>query len=123
MPKNTYACDCHALNEELVAQTKNVLPEHATIKTLCEFFGILGDYTRCKILLALKEAPLCVCDLSNVLSMTKSAISHQLNAMKKAGVVKCCRSGKQVVYSLDDNHVAEFLSIGLMHAKEKVYEK
>ncbi len=123
MPKNTYICDCHALNEELVAKTKNAIPEQVTIKALSDFFGILGDHTRCKILLALKEAPLCVCDLANVLSMTKSSVSHQLNAMKKAGVVMCERKGKQVVYSLDDDHVTELLSISLIHAEEKVNEK
>ncbi len=123
MPKNGYVCDCHALDEKLVEQTKKAIPGNTTIKTLSDFFGILGDHTRCKIVFALKKTSLCVCDLANVLSMTKSSVSHQLHTMKKAGIVKCERNGKQVVYSLDDNHVVELLNISLIHAKEKSDEK
>ena len=66
---------------------------------------------------------MCVCDLANVLSMTKSSISHQLNKMKAAGVVRCERNGKQVFYSLDDNHVFEIFDISLKHISHKAKEK
>ena len=127
MSKNEFVCDCHPINKELVEKTKKAMPEDRTVKNLANFFSIVGDSTRCKILFALKETPLCVCDLANVLSMTKSSISHQLNKMKTAGVVKCERNGKQVYYSLDDNHVIEIFNISIMHtnhkAKENDYEK
>lgn len=127
MSKNEFVCDCHPINEELVKKAKTAMPDNATVKSLAKFFSIIGDNTRCKILFALKESPLCVCDLANVLSMTKSSISHQLNKMKTAGVVKCERNGKQVFYSLDDNHILDIFDIGVMHTnhklKENTYEK
>ena len=127
MSKNEYICDCHPINKELVKQVKESMPDSATVKSLTAFFSIVGDSTRCKILFALKESPLCVCDLANVLSMTKSSISHQLNKMKIAGVVKCERNGRHVYYSLDDSHVLKIFKLSLVHAdhrsKEKKYEK
>lgn len=126
MGKNEFVCDCHPIDEALVQKTKAAIPGHAAVKALAAFFSIVGDATRCRILFALKEAPLCVCDLANVLSMTKSSVSHQLNKMKSAGVVKCQRSGKQVFYSLDDDHVLEILDTGMIHMEHKgegSYEK
>ena len=123
MPKNKCICDCHALNEKLVEQTQKAIPGNATIKMLADFFDILGNNTRCKILFALKETPLCVCDLANVLSMTKSSVSHQLNTMKKVGVVKSERNGKRVCYALDDDHVTKILETSFVHVEEKCHEK
>ena len=65
---------------------------------------------------------MCVCDLANVLSMTKSSISHQLSKLKAAGVVKCEKVGKQVFYSLDDAHVFEIFDIALQHIRHKAKE-
>ena len=127
MGKNEFVCDCHPINEALVQKTKDAMLDNTAVKALADFFSIVGDPTRCKILFALKESPLCVCDLANVLSMTKSSISHQLNKMKRAGVVKCERSGKQVFYSLDDDHVLAILDTGMTHVghkgDERSYEK
>ena len=122
MPKNEYICDCHPIDSELVAKTKNAMPQDSTIKNVARFFSVIGDGTRCKILFALKENPMCVCDLANVLSMTKSSISHQLNKLKTAGFVKCERCGKQVFYSLDDDHVCEIFDISLKHLAHKSRE-
>lgn len=119
MGKNEFICDCHPIDEALVQKTKAAMPGDAAVKALAAFFSIVGDATRCRILFALKEAPLCVCDLANVLSMTKSSVSHQLNKMRSAGVVKCRRSGKQVFYSLDDDHVLEILDTGMTHVEHK----
>ena len=79
------------------------------------FFKIVGDPTRCKIISILMQNEMCVGDISNVLSMTKSSISHQLSKMKEYGVVKCRKEGKEVYYSLDDNHVAEIFEITVEH--------
>ena len=123
MTKNRRVCDCHPLDKALVEKTKALIPNRMLTQNLAEFFGILGDHTRCKILFALQETPLCVCDLANVLSMTKSSISHQLNKLKAAGIVKCERHGKQVVYSLDDDHIATIFAISFTHIQENRYEK
>ena len=123
MPKNEFICDCHPIDEELVIKTKSAIPENETLKNVADFFGIIGDGTRCKILFALNETSMCVCDLANVLSMTKSSVSHQLNKLKAAGVVKCEKIGKQVFYSLDDDHVFEIFDISLKHIKHKFREK
>ena len=123
MSKNEFVCDCHPIDKELVEKTKKAMPDDKTVKSFVDFFSIIGDSTRCKILFALKETPLCVCDLANILSMTKSSISHQLNKMKTAGVVKCERNGKQVYYSLDDKHITDVFDIIIMHAKHKANEK
>ena len=119
MAKNEFICDCHPIDEALVRKTKEAMPDAVAVKALAAFFSIAGDPTRCKILFALKETPLCVCDLANVLSMTKSSVSHQLNKMKTAGVVKCQRRGKQVFYSPDDDHVLQILDISMTHIKHK----
>lgn len=127
MPKNEFICDCHPINEELVIKTKSAMPKTKTFNSLATFFSIIGDTTRCKILFALKETPMCVCDLANVLSMTKSSISHQLKKLKTAGVVKCERNGKQIIYSLDDDHVFKIFDTSINHinhkCKDKKYEK
>jgi ArsR family transcriptional regulator len=127
MPKNEFLCDCHPIDQALVAKTKAAMPDSQTFLSLSDFFSILGDTTRCRILYALKDNPMCVCDLANVLSMTKSSISHQLSKMKAAGVVKCEKLGKQVFYSPDDDHVFEIFHTSLHHvrhkAKEQPYEK
>ena len=123
MPKNEFICDCHPIDEELVIKTKTAMPENEIFQNIAAFFHIIGDSTRCKILFALKQTPMCVCDLANVLSMTKSSISHQLNKLKTAGVVKCEKVGKQVFYSLDDDHVFEIFDISLKHIHHKAKER
>ena len=119
MSKNEYTCDCHPINKELVKQVKESMPDAAMLKSLTAFFSIVGDNTRCKILFALKESPLCVCDLANVLSMSKSSISHQLAKMRESGVVKCRKEGKEVYYSLDDDHVSEIFETTIKHIKHR----
>ena len=115
MAKNEFICDCKPINEELVKVTKEkMLSEDKYIK-VADFFKIVGDSTRCKIVSALSMNEMCVGDLANVLSMTKSSISHQLSKMKEAGVVKSRRNGKEIYYSLDDEHVAEIFELTIEH--------
>ena len=91
------------------------MPTENEISALSEFFKILGDPTRMKILWALDGAELCVCDLAVELNMTKSAISHQLNSLRAAKLVKYRRDGKNVYYNLDDEHVNEIIEVALDH--------
>ena len=119
MSKNEFVCDCKPINEELVKDTKEkMLSEEKYIK-VADFFKIVGDSTRCKIVSALLMNEMCVGDLANVLSMTKSSISHQLSKMKDAGVVKSRRNGKEMYYSLDDDHVKRILDVGVDHVEER----
>ncbi len=80
-----------------------------------ELFKVFGDSTRIRILSALRGGPLCVFHLAERLAMGQSAISHQLRLLRGAGLVKAKRNGKTVSYSLDDDHVAQILDLGLAH--------
>jgi ArsR family transcriptional regulator len=94
------------------------MPDEDTLYDLSELFRIFGDSTRIRILYALFEAELCVCDIAEVLGMTQSAISHQLRALKNARLVKGRREGKTVFYALADDHVKTIIGQGLDHVAE-----
>lgn len=115
MPKNEFVCDCHPIDEALVKMVAAAMPGQEMFCALADFFRMIGDSTRCKILFALKESPMCVCDLANVLSMSKSSISHQLSKLRSVGAVKCQKEGKQVFYSLDDHHIFDIFAITMEH--------
>ena len=85
---------------------------------LADFFKVLGDSTRARIMWALDESEMCVCDLAVLLNMTKSAISHQLRSLRQANLVKYRREGKVVFYSLADDHVKQIFEKGLEHICE-----
>lgn len=125
MSRNQQICDCNVIHEEAVDAVTKKMPEDRYFLNLSGFYKMLADNTRCKIIYALYEQELCVCDLSNVLSMTKSSISHQLSKMKENGVVKSRREGKEVFYSLDDNHVEIIFNMTqehISHTKEAGYK-
>lgn len=85
---------------------------------LADFYKIMGDETRLKLLLTLEEGPLCVSDLSCLLNMSLSAISHQLKVLRLAKLVKTTKIGKIVYYDLDDDHIKKILDMGLEHINE-----
>lgn len=85
---------------------------------LAELFKVFGDVTRLKILSALLDRELCVCDIAEKLAMTQSAVSHQLNLLRRSKLVKTRREGKSVFYSLDDDHVCDIISCGMEHINE-----
>lgn len=122
MAKNQFKCDCNAVNHASVCRARANMPEDESINKLSDFYKMIGDVTRCKILLSLMTGEMCVCDLANSLSMTKSSISHQLNNMLKRGIVKRRRNGKEVYYSLDDEHVSDVIATSLVHIKHKSEE-
>ncbi len=119
MSKNEFACDCNIIHETLVKDTINKMKDDDTINRVAEFFKILGDTTRVKILFALDQNELCVCDIANILNMTKSSISHQLGTLRRSGIVKCKKVGKEVFYMLDDEHVKEVFEVGMKHVEHK----
>lgn len=120
MAKCKFSCDCDAVHTELVNATAEQMPDNAVFYGLESFYKVLADSTRCKILFALQQNEMCVCDLSKLLNMTKSAVSHQLAKMRLNGVVKCRRSGKEVYYSLDDEHVSEIFAVTVTHICHKI---
>lgn len=119
MSKNEFICDCNMIHEEMVKDTLSKMPDSNILNSLANLFKIMGDDTRCKLLFALLQNEMCVCDLANVLSMTKSSISHQLSKMKDVGIVKCRKEGKTVYYSLDDSHISKIFEVGMKHINHK----
>lgn len=119
MSKNEFICDCNMIHKEKVNDTISKMPKTDILNNLADFFKIMGDATRCKLLFALLQNEMCVCDLANVLSMTKSSISHQLSKMKEVGLVKSRKLGKTVYYSLDDSHISKIFEVGLEHINHK----
>src|SRR5690554_3540670 len=111
-------CDCVVIHEDVVNSVKDKMPKEETLYDLAELFKVFGDSTRIKILWALDEAEMCVCDIAVLLNMTQSAISHQLRVLKQAKLVKNRKDGKVVYYSLDDDHVKQIFDQGLVHIHE-----
>ena len=119
MSKNEFICDCSIIHQEVVNRTIKNMPEENVFNKLAEFFKIVGDTTRVKILFALDQNEMCVCDIANVLGMSKSSISHQLGPLRRSGIVKCRKEGKEVFYMLDDEHVKKVFEIGAQHIEHK----
>lgn len=107
----------HLQPEDLALIIQN-LPEAGNIEKVVNLFKIFGDQTRLSILLALFDQELCVHDICKVVDVSQSAVSHQLRNLREAKLVKSRRDGKEVIYSLDDDHVREIFNIGLTHVLE-----
>jgi DNA-binding transcriptional ArsR family regulator len=116
---NKISCDCNIIHKEAVYNTKKMLEEIKIFNDVSNFFKIIGDNTRIKILFSLDNNEMCVCDIANTLEMSKSSISHQLSILKENGIIKSRRSGKEVYYTLDDEHVSEVFEVALEHIKHK----
>lgn len=119
MNKKEIVCDCEVIHGEEVDKVRKTMPEDVTIYELADFFKVLGDSTRVKIMWALDNGELCVCDLAVLLNMTKSAISHQLRALREARLVRFRKEGKVVYYSLADDHVRQVFEMGREHLEEE----
>jgi ArsR family transcriptional regulator, lead/cadmium/zinc/bismuth-responsive transcriptional repressor len=116
---NIESCNCSIIHEDVINEVKKHIPQEETLYDLADLFKVLGDSTRIKILCALFQAEMCVCDISALLGMTQSAISHQLRVLKQGRLVKYRKDGKVVYYSLDDEHVKSIFDQGLIHISEK----
>lgn len=118
MEKHAQCCEEQCVHTQLVDKVLQELPDEDALYDLAELFKVFGDSTRVRILFALFEAELCVCDLSEALDMTQSAISHQLQILRTNKLVKSRREGKQIYYSLADEHVVTIIAQGLSHILE-----
>lgn len=101
-----------------ICAISNPMPNDETMFNLAEFFKLFADSTRIKILTALDKNRLCVCEISEILSMTKSAVSHQLKLLRQSNLVKCERNGKHIYYELSDSHVSDIIERALEHINE-----
>lgn len=111
-------CGFLSVHEDIVKQVVQKMPPDETLYDLAELFKVFGDTTRIKILYALFESELCVCDIAQLLGLTQTAVSHQLKVLKNNKLVKFRREGKTVFYSLDDEHVNRIINQGMEHICE-----
>jgi DNA-binding transcriptional ArsR family regulator len=111
-------CDVAVFNEDKVYRVKEMV-ESENILAVSEMFKALCDETRLKIAYALtQEDKLCVCDVAHIIGASTATASHHLRHLKKLGLAKSYKEGKQVYYQLDDDHVKTLITIGLVHQKE-----
>lgn len=112
-------CRCHSAEEETIKTLETELSGEKGLLPLSKMFKGLGDPTRLKIIYVLSKSSLCVCDISNLLDISQSAISHQLKVLRDLKLVKFEKQGKLVIYSLDDEHVIQLFNQGLNHVKHR----
>lgn len=112
------SCDVTCVHEDVISKVNGDLPEDEVLYDLAEFYKVFADSTRIKILYVLLKSEMCVCDISELLNVTQSAVSHQLRMLKQMKLVKYRREGKSVFYSLSDHHIELILSQGLEHISE-----
>ncbi|MBK5297814.1 MAG: helix-turn-helix transcriptional regulator [Vicinamibacteria bacterium] len=118
VPVTDEICDTFHTDPARVAVIQASLPTGATLEALSETFKALGDPTRLRMLTALAEAELCVCDLATLVGISESAASHQLRLLRTLRLVRSRRDGRMVHYRLDDDHITGLLAQGLDHVNE-----
>lgn len=109
-------CESPIIHHDVVDRVRKAFPDDALAGRTAAIFKQLGEPTRLRILLALSHHEMCVCDISALLSMTQSAISHQLKSLRLSNLVVSRKEGKIVYYALADDHVAALLRQGMLHA-------
>ncbi len=112
-------CEVEHIHATEVEKAKLHIPTDADLAQLAELFNTFGDFTRVRIVSALMAGELCVCDISASIDMSVSAVSHQLRILRTAKIVRSRREGKQIFYSIDDEHVDQLFTIGLEHVRER----
>lgn len=116
--KNENTCAVKIINEEKVKKVQKQMISEEFFYDISENFKSMGDKTRLKILYALSKQELCVCDLSAVVDMSISLVSHQLRLLRDKKLVKYRKEGKSVYYSLDDDHVVQLIKMSYDHVTE-----
>ena len=116
MPLET--CEFQFVHEDTVRRALSLMPAEDQLYDLAELFKVFGDSTRIKILYALMEQDLCVADLAEIIGASQSAVSHQLRILKQSRLVKFRRDGRNINYSLADDHVYTMLAQGMTHVCE-----
>ena len=111
-------CDVFHAHPDVIAGVRTRLMPQSSVTALAETFRTLGDPTRVRILDALGQAELCVCDLAALLKLGESTVSHQLRLLRSLRLVRARREGRMVFYALDDDHITRLLGQGLEHVEE-----
>ena len=111
-------CECQHTHIQLIKKVREMMPSEDVIYDVAELFKVFGDSTRTNILMALFESEMCVCDIGELLQMTKSAISHQLRILRQSKLFKARKVGKEVFYSLSDDHVVKIFEMAIEHVAE-----
>ena len=113
---------CNVCGEEhskvAIKKSFSDFPKEEMLYDLADFFKIFADSTRIKILVALDKEPLCVCEISELLSMSSSAVSHQLKSLRQSNLIRSSRQGKNIIYSLADSHVRDIIEKAIEHLNE-----
>lgn len=118
MGKNEAMCDCEIIHKDKVERAKKSMLKDDCLLIIADFYKALSDSTRIKIINLLEKNELCVCDISSILNMTKSAVSHQLKNLRELNLIKSRKIGKEVWYTLADDHVKQVFDISLEHVLE-----
>ena len=116
--ENLEICEVPVIHEDVLARVKEKMPDEDPVYEVSELFKVFGDTTRIKILYALMTKDRCVADLAEEIGATQSAVSHQLRTLKQSRLVRAKRDGKNVIYSLSDDHVHTMLAQGMTHICE-----
>ena len=111
-------CDCECIHDDVVCAVNKTLQPAREYENLAALLKLFADATRVKLLHALEQHELCVCDLAVLLGVTKSAVSHQLKLLRMRNLVKSRREGQIVYYSLADDHVRQIIDMGFEHLWE-----
>ena len=115
MQRNVNKTDVDIIHQDVVKEVLDKMPSENMFLNLADTFKLIGDNTRCKILYALDQNEMCVADIANILDMTKSSISHQLAVLRRSGIVRCRKVGKEVLYKLHDEHITQLFEIAIEH--------
>ena len=111
-------CAVKGIHRNRIRAVRHAMPDPVRLYALADLFKLFGDGTRMRILWALSESEMCVCDLCALLRMKQPAVSHQLKNLKQARVIKARRDGKVIYYALDDEHIRNLLNLGMEHVLE-----
>ena len=117
-PDTADLCEITCVDRAKVERARRSAPSSRALSTLAEMFKALGDPTRLRILAALAQEELCVCDLATLTDVSESAVSHSLRTLRQLRLVRVRKSGKIAYYTLDDEHVGQMISEGLIHVGE-----
>lgn len=112
-------CDGMLVHTSVVEGVRGHLVADEAVQDMAAMFKMMADPTRLKLINALMLSEMCVCDLTELMGMSQSAVSHQLAALRKSRLIKSRRDGKQIYYSLDDEHISLLFNQCLIHVREE----
>jgi len=115
---NKDRCKCRIIHKDQVDAARKTALGDTEVELLSQTFKALGDPSRLRILTALEKQELCVCDIAALLTISESAVSHQLRLLRTIKLVKNRREGAVLYYSLNDTHVSILIGTALEHVRE-----